>query len=155
MKYVLLALLLIGFMSSAVSETITGKVVRVADGDTFTLMTAENRQERIRLVDIDAPERGQDFSEKSRLYLSELLAGKTVRVEYKNRDMYGRILGVVYADGKNVNEEMVRQGLAWEYRTNKNTRIKELQKEAQRKRLNIFSMRNPINPYDYRQGKRR
>ena len=152
MKYVLMVLLFIG--CTATAETITGRVVRVADGDTFTLLTAENKQERIRLADIDAPEKGQDFSEKSRLFLAELVAGKTVRVEYRSRDQYRRILGVVYVDGKNVNEEMVRQGLAWEYRTNKNARIKELQADAQRKRLNIFSMPNPVNPYDYRRGKR-
>ena len=151
MKYFILSLLLISWTTT---ETIRGKVVRVADGDTITILVAGNKQERIRLADIDAPERGQEFSEKSRQLLSSLVAGKTVRVEYSGRDMYGRILGTVCVGRKNVNEEMVRQGLAWEYRTNRNKKIKELQAEAQRKRLNIFSARNPINPYDYRRGKR-
>ena len=151
MKYFLFFVFLVGW---AASETITGKVVRVIDGDTVVLLVAGNKQERIRLADIDAPERGQEFSEKSRQLLSSLVANKTVRVEYSGRDMYGRILGTVCVGRKNVNEEMVRQGLAWEYRTNRNKKIKELQAEAQRKRLNIFSARNPINPYDYRRGKR-
>ena len=152
MKYFLFFVLLIGW---AASETITGKVVRVIDGDTVVLLVAGNKQERIRLADIDAPERGQDFSDKSRQLLSSLVAGKTVRVEYSGRDMYGRILGTVYVGRKNINEEMVRQGLAWEYRFNRNKRIKDLQAEAQRKRLNIFSERNPINPYDYRNRNRK
>ena len=147
MKYFLFFVLLIGW---AASETITGKVVRVIDGDTLVLLVAGNKQERIRLADIDAPERGQEFSDKSRQLLSSLAAGKTVRVEYSSRDQYGRLLGTVYVGRKNINEEMVRQGLAWEYRFNRNKKIKDLQAEAQRKRLNIFSVPNPINPYDYR-----
>jgi len=151
MKYLFIFLLMV---SCTPLEIITGTVVQVTDGDTFTLLTTENKQEQIRLADIDAPEKGQDFSGTSRLYLGELLAGKTIQVEYKSKDQSGHILGTVFVDGKNINEEMVKEGLAWEFHTNKKARIKELQLEAQRRKLNIFSLPNPINPYDYRQGKR-
>ena len=147
MKY--LALLLI-FLISAESKVIEGKVVRVTDGDTVTILTKENKQERIRLDGIDAPEINQDYGRKSREYLASMVAGKTVRVEYKSRDRYGRILGVVYTGRKNVNEEMVKQGLAWQYRYNRDKNYERLQNEAKRKKLNIWSQKAPVDPFDFR-----
>jgi len=148
-------LLTILFLMCCVSNgTLTGRVVKVTDGDTITILVNGGKQERIRLLDIDAPEKKQPYCEKARAYLSGMVAGKTVSVEFKNRDKYGRILGTVFVDGKNVNEEMVRAGLAWNYHYSKNKRFAELEDEARRKRLNIFSDTKPISPYDYRKGKR-
>ena len=152
MKYLLSILLLITYVSP--SNTLTGRVVKVADGDTITILTDGNRQVRIRLLDIDAPEKGQDFSEKSRRYLADLVAGKTVTVEWSTKDRYGRILGTVYADNINVNEEMVKAGLAWKYRYSRNIRIAQFESIAKQQKLNIFSLPNPINPYYYRQSLR-
>jgi hypothetical protein len=84
----------------------------------------ETDRKKIRLADIDAPEKGQDFSEKSRQFLASLVAGKTVRVEGAKRDRYRRILGVVYVDGVNVNEAMVKEGLAWRYHYCKDKKIR-------------------------------
>jgi len=100
MKYLLSLLFLITFSAS---ESLTGKVIRVIDGDTLVLLFAGNKQERIRLLDIDAPENGQDFSEKSRQFLAGMVSGKTFKVDYKKRDQYKRILGVVFIDGTNGN----------------------------------------------------
>lgn len=141
-------------VSFAVAEIVTGRVVKVTDGDTVTVLVEGNRQERVRLLDIDAPEKGQAYGEKARSFLAEMVAGKTVRVEFKGRDRYGRVLGTVFVDGKNVNEEMIRAGLAWNYHYSRNKKYAELENEARRKKLNIFSDRNPISPYDYRKGKR-
>ena len=151
MKYLITILFLTVFTTTTV---VTGRVVKVTDGDTINILTA-GRQERIRLLDIDAPEKKQDYGEKSRLFLADMVAGKTVRVEYKNRDRYGRILGVVFVDGKNVNEEMLKAGLAWNYQYSRNKRYAELEAEAKRKRLNIFSEKNPVNPYYFRNGNKR
>jgi micrococcal nuclease len=136
-------------------KSITGKVVKVIDGDTITLLTSDNRQEKIRLDGIDAPEKKQDYGEKSRQYLASLVAGKNVLVEYKNKDRYGRILGTVYVESLNVNEEMVRKGLAWQYRYNKDKNLAKLQAEAKAKKLNIWSVKNPVDPYGYRKSRRR
>jgi endonuclease YncB( thermonuclease family) len=133
----------------------TGKVVKVTDGDTITLLTSDNRQEKIRLDGIDAPEKKQDYGEKSKQYLASLVAGKTVRVEYKSKDRYGRILGTVYVGTLNVNEEMIRKGLAWQYKYNKDRNLTRLQDEAKAKKLNIWSVKNPVDPYDYRKSRRK
>jgi endonuclease YncB( thermonuclease family) len=150
----LLSLLSLSSFSFPVTQTLSGRVVKITDGDTFTLLTADNRRERIRLAGIDAPEKGQDFSEKSRRHLASLIAGKSVKVEYKTKDMYGRILGTVYAGSVNVNEEMIRSGLAWQYRYDRSKTFAALQRQAKTEKLNIWSLANPVSPYDYRKQKR-
>jgi len=152
MKYWLTVLFLLSFTAL---ETMVGRVVKVTDGDTINILIDGNKQERIRFLDIDAPETGQPFSEKSRKFVSDMVAGKTVRVEYSRRDQYGRILGTVFVDGKNVSEELLKAGLAWNYYYSRNKRYAELEAEAKRKGLNIFSERNPVNPYDYRKAKKK
>jgi endonuclease YncB( thermonuclease family) len=73
-------------VATSFAQTITGKVVRVADGDTVTVLDASNTQHRIRLSGIDAPEKNQAFGNRSKESLSALLAGKTVTVETNKLD---------------------------------------------------------------------
>jgi micrococcal nuclease len=88
-----------------------GKVVRIADGDTITVLV-DRKQVKVRLSAIDAPERGQDFSQRSRQALADLVFGKEVSTETHGKDRYVRVIGDVYVGGKPVNEIMVRQGWA-------------------------------------------
>ena len=82
----------------APASTLTGKVVKVADGDTITILVG-TEQHRVRLQGIDAPERKQPFGKASGRSLSALVAGKQVRVEYDKRDRYGRIVGIDIRSG--------------------------------------------------------
>jgi len=132
-----------------------GKIVKVADGDTVTLIAENKEKVRIRLLGIDAPEKGQDYGTKARQYLSDLCYGKYVTVQYAEKDQYDRILGVVYVDGMNVNEEMVRQGLAWYYRHFvDDPRLDSLEQLARTEKRNIWSRKNPISPFEFRKKKR-
>lgn len=74
------------------ADSLTGKVVKVTDGDTITILV-ENRQIKIRLNAIDAPERKQDFGQKSKDALAELVFEKEVRVVTHGEDRYGRTIG--------------------------------------------------------------
>jgi micrococcal nuclease len=121
MKRLLLAILIF-FAISAISFAGQFKVVRVTDGDTIKV---ENKIKTsiIRLVGIDAPETskkkneaGQPFSQKSTKHLASLVLNKSVEIKSYVNDRYGRILGIDYVDGKNVNLEMVKAGLAEVYR---------------------------------------
>ena len=135
--------------------SLAGKVISVADGDTFTMLTDNNERIKIRLYAIDAPERGQDFGTKSREFLNSLCYGKRVTVEKKGTDQYSRTLGVAFVNGVNVNEEMVRNGLAWYYSHYANDpKLEILEHSASRQKLNIWSMKNPIHPHEYRKNKR-
>lgn len=86
-------LLLLPLFPSAHAETLTGRVVRVTDGDILVVLDANKVQHKIRLQGIDAPERGQAYGTKSKDHLSRLVAGKSVIVDYTDYDLYGRMLG--------------------------------------------------------------
>lgn len=138
------------------TERLSGEVVKVADGDTFTIETATGERIKIRLFGIDAPERGQDFGTKSGQFLKDLCLKKLVTIDDKGKDQYGRTLGVAYLDGLNINEEMVRNGLAWYYNYSEDDpRLERLEREARRQQINIWSMKNPMSPHEYRKGKRK
>ncbi len=94
----------------------SGKVVGVSDGDTITVLH-NGKGERIRLHGIDCPEKRQAFSNRAKQFTSNLVFAKTVTVQAVDRDRYGRTVGVVLLpDGRSLNHELVRAGLAWMYR---------------------------------------
>ena len=88
-------------------QTITGKVVAIADGDTITVLDASNRQHKIRLDGIDAPESSQDFGSRAKQSLSDLVFSKTVTVISSKKDRYGRTLGKVMLDKRDINLEQI------------------------------------------------
>jgi endonuclease YncB( thermonuclease family) len=80
---------------SAWADILEGRVVRVTDGDTIVVLDKSNQQHKIRLAGIDAPESKQPYGQASRKHLAELVAGKSVAVEWAKHDKYGRIVGKV------------------------------------------------------------
>lgn len=98
--------------AAAGAETLSGRVVWVVGGDTVYVLDAANTQHKIRLSGIDAPERGQPFGTKAKEYLSELVAGKDVRVQWYKRDRYRRIVGKIVLDGEDVNLSLMHAGCA-------------------------------------------
>jgi endonuclease YncB( thermonuclease family) len=97
-----LAVVIFLFLAHSVlyAATLTGRTVRVSDGDTIVILSEGNVQHKIRLQGIDAPERGQAYGTKSKEHLSNLVAGRFVVVEYDKRDRYGRIVGKVLVGGE-------------------------------------------------------
>jgi endonuclease YncB( thermonuclease family) len=100
---------------TAHAETLTGYVVAIADGDTLTVLDANHLQHKIRLADIDAPETGQPFGDKSKQNLAALTFNKNVTVEWNKLDRYGRTIGKVMINGIDANLEHVKAGMAWWY----------------------------------------
>ena len=155
-KLILLTLFL--FSLPLFSAEIIGKVVGVSDGDTITVLDDMDKVRfKIRLDKIDAPEKNQPFGNKSKHYLSSLIFGKKVSVRYKAVDHYGRISGVIYLDGKEINLVMVQNGYAWHYSYYDNTPAYiEAEKQARREKKGLWQAHNPINPYNFRkQNKKR
>lgn len=130
-----------------------GKIVNVSDGDTVTLLSEDNEQIKIRLWGIDCPERSQDYGRKATERTKDLCYGKTIRIDCKGKDKYGRTLGIVYVDSVNVNETLIKEGLAWKYKTTGFAHYVDLEDEARAQKLNIWSMPNAIAPWDYRKAK--
>src|SRR5262245_51793332 len=95
-------------------HSFTGKVVKISDGDTITDLL-DKTQHKIRLEGIDAPEKGQAYGTKARKALADKVFSQTVRVDWKQRDRYGRIVGRIYLGDRDISMEMVRDGGAWHY----------------------------------------
>ena len=133
-----------------------GKVVSVADGDTITVLTDEKKQIKVRLAEIDAPERGQAYGQRSRETLSTLVAGKGVTVNETDTDRYKRVLGFVLIDGINVNYEMVRQGMAWCYTQYlaRDSICPPIEKEARGSHRGLWAEKEPTPPWEFRKRKR-
>ena len=92
-----LFLLLLAAPASA-ADLLEGRVVRIADGDTLTVLDRHQVQHRVRLAGIDAPERGQPFGERSKQDLARLTFGNPVEIRWHKPDRYGRLVGQVWVD---------------------------------------------------------
>ena len=139
------------------AETIEGKVVFVADGDTITVLK-DKQQIKVRLHGVDAPEKAQDFGTASRTFTSELCFGKVVTVEVKDTDRYGRKVGIVTVpDGRVLNHELVKAGLAHWYAAyaRDDTTLKGLQDEAKSAKRGVWSRTDTVAPWDFRKEKRK
>jgi micrococcal nuclease len=91
-------------------------VVHVTDGDTIVVLTDDKEQIRIRLYGIDAPESRQPFGSKATRFVRDIAALEIVEIDERYLDRYGRTIATVFLpDGTNLNEELVRVGLAWVY----------------------------------------
>jgi endonuclease YncB( thermonuclease family) len=152
------ALLVLLLLTSAPAwaETLTGRVVAVADGDTLTVLVEGNRQVRVRLYGIDAPESRQPWGTRARQALAELAHRQVVRVEVRDVDHYGRTVGRIYAGPVDVNAELVRRGLAWVYtRYNRDADLPPLEAEARAARRGLWRDPAPVPPWRWRREQRR
>ena len=141
-----------------IQVVIEGKVVRVADGDTITVLDKDNKQHRIRFQGIDAPESKQDFGQKSKQSLSDLVFGKQVTVIYSKMDKYRRVVGKIMLDGKDINIEQIKAGMAWHYKKYADEQPPEdrvsyakAEQEARAAKIGLWQDPNPTPPGDYRQ----
>jgi endonuclease YncB( thermonuclease family) len=135
---------------------LTGKVVHIADGDTLTILDADKMQHKIRLHGIDAPESKQAFGTKAKEALASKIHEKTVRIVWKEKDQYGRIVGDVHLGDRNINIEMVRDGFAWWYKTYapKSKTLEAAEEEAQKAKRGLWHDKNPEPPWEFRKKER-
>lgn len=109
-------LVLVVFQSAAHPSEIVGKVVGVMDGDTVEVLSPQKEVHRIRVMGIDAPEKGQPFGQSAKRLMSDMAFAQVATVTWRKRDRYGRIVGKVVVRGKDVGLAMVRGGMAWHYK---------------------------------------
>ncbi|WP_246262243.1 thermonuclease family protein [Aromatoleum evansii] len=138
----------------AVAASFSGTTVAVADGDTLTVL--KGREEvRVRLAEIDAPEKRMDFGQVSKRSLSDLCYRKRTEVHVQDVDRYGRVVGRVTCEGIDANRNQVRNGMAWVYdRYARDRSLYTLQAEAQQARRGLWNAPSPIKPWDWRQANR-
>lgn len=135
---------------------LTGRVVSVADGDTVTVLDDAKTRHKIRLHGIDTPERGQPYYRQAKNALSDRIAGATVGIAVVDQDRYGRTVGVIYHEGKNINVVMVLNGVAWWYRQYApyDAQLQTAEAEAKTALRGLWQQPDPVPPWDWRRGVR-
>lgn len=132
-------------------NTLTGKVVSITDGDTFTLLDENNQQIKIRLAEIDCPENSQPFGKAAKKYLGSLIFSKTVRVEFSEKDRYGRVIGKVFYGQLYISEEMIKAGYAWHFKKYSNSiKLANLETEARINKKGLWIDPGAVAPWEWR-----
>jgi len=142
--------------SSPVPPSIAGVVRHVVDGDTFDVTTGGGQIVRVRLEGIDCPERGQPFSRLATGFTRSLVFGQRVTVSVKSLDRNGRLVGRVFADGKDIGLALTTEGLAWhslEYSSD--AMLAAAERAARQKHVGLWSDPEPVPPWVARRARRR
>lgn len=152
-----LIIFLLFFQNPLHAAALSGRVVGVHDGDTLTLLDANRHQTKIRLAEIDTPESAQPYGSRAKQALSDLVFGKNVVVEVREKDRYGRSVGRIYVGDTDVNAAMVASGAAWVYRQySHDPELLRLETEARTAGRGLWSLpeaqRTP--PWEWRQQQR-
>lgn len=113
-KYALLIFLILVFCEFGFSQSYTGSIIRVIDGDTFVFQTEEGSL-RVRMFGTDSPERDQPFAKESAEFMQQYL-NQPATLKATGVDRYGRTLGVLYINGKDINLLSIRNGCAWHFK---------------------------------------
>ncbi len=174
MQYIIICLISVVLYSPALADTVQGTVVKIADGDTVTIVDDSGKKHRIRLAGIDAPEKDQPYGDVSTQGLNKLVSGRIVTIEYEKRDRYKRIVGKVLVDPpgevfcmaldcvKKVDAglEQIKAGLAWHYKyyqmeqSEEDRRLySEAESEARIKQLGLWMDKEPMAPWEWRRKK--
>lgn len=149
---------------------VSGVVVGVADGDTVTVLDAAKNQHKIRVAGIDAPEKAQPFGQRAKERMSALAFRKEVRIEGDKQDRYGRTVAKVWVSPPDCEHcpmtldaglAMLTSGLAWHYKNYQGEQSAEdreryafAEYEAKSKRAGLWSMADPVPPWDWRKSRR-
>jgi micrococcal nuclease len=142
--------LIFGLSFAASAALHAAPVIGIADGDTLTVLE-DQKPRKIRLANIDAPERKQDFGEKSRQSLSQLCFKKDATYQVQDTDRYGRTVAVVKCDGVEANRTQVMRGFAWVYRRyNKDPSLHQMEAAAKKHRAGLWSHPSPVPPWEFR-----
>lgn len=135
---------------------LTGRVVRVADGDTVSVLDERNMQHKVRLFGIDTPEQNQPYGNAAKKALLDLVSQETVGVVVVTTDSYGRKVGTLYHDGVNINVAMVASGYAWWYQhfAPYERKLAASEQQARDARIGLWADPHPVPPWDWRRGQR-
>ena len=145
----------------AVRQGLLGKVVSVSDGNTLTVLVefpsvgGKKTPVKVRLHGVDCPKKGQPFSQSAREFTRRKVYGKQVTVKVTDKDRYGHTVGVVLTeDLQDLNQALVKSGLAWWFRKYApgDTRLRALEAEARAARRGIWSQKNPTPPWEFRRS---
>ena len=132
-------------------STIHSKAIRILDGDTFEILLNQKTSYKVRLTDIDAPEKKQDFGYVAKQKLASYIMGKEVKVIYDKLDRNKRILGHVYYQHQSINLRMVSEGFAWHFKKYSTApRFAQAEQRVRQLKKGLWVQPHPIAPWDFR-----
>jgi endonuclease YncB( thermonuclease family) len=164
--------LFLSLATHANAQVLEGMVTGIADGDTLYVLDAARNSHKIRLLGIDAPEHGQAFGERSKQSLASMTYRQSVRIDWQEHDIYGRILGKVMTASANcrqagcpkifdVNLAQVRLGLAWWNKKFADSQFPDdarayevAEQQARAVRQGLWTDPNPVPPWRWRYANR-
>lgn len=148
--------------SAHAGRIVEGMVKAVYDGDTVLLTTREESRLKVRLYGIDAPETrkpdmpGQPFGDISKRTLMYKIMGRRVSAEIMDIDQYKRAVAVIRYEGRDINREMVAEGMAWAYRQYLQGAYESgyigSETRARSRRAGLWRESNPHPPWEFRNG---
>lgn len=141
--------------ADARAAPLSGKVVRVRDGDSI-VVRAGRAQLEVRLDGIDAPELAQAFGKRAKRCTADLAIGKPVLLDLRGKDKYDRELAEVFlTDGRSLNRELVSSGCAWWFRRHSSDRdLEARERQARSERRGLWADDDPLPPWDFREAQR-
>ena len=158
MRTLIVILFFVVVVAQAHAETLLGRAIWIHDGDTVTINAKNGTWFKVRLWGIDAPELDQPGGKEAMLELIQLIGRKTVTVSVKDRDRYGRIVGVITYRNRDINREMIQRGHAWYYKQYApNQKVyADAEQTAKEKKEGLWKSENPpIPPWEWRKMKRK
>ncbi|MBQ8829729.1 MAG: thermonuclease family protein [Burkholderiaceae bacterium] len=164
MKFFNILIFLLAFVANVQAAQFEARVLRVSDGDTITVIDSQNQRAKVRFLGIDAPEFKQSYGKASLESLRRQIysAGNKVTVVYDRRDGFGRIVGKVLADDKDLNLEQIRRGMAWAFKRyfrdvapSDRQKYIEAEEMARKEGKGLWSQNNPMPPWEWRRENRR
>ncbi|PKF74785.1 thermonuclease family protein [Chryseobacterium sp. PMSZPI] len=153
MKRLILACL---FSPLFIFSQTSGRVIKISDGDTITVLLEGNQQKKLRLAEVDCPEKGQPFGKNAKQFTSDQIFGKTIHFIETDTDRYGRSIAKVYYDqDKYLSKELIKAGMGWWYFPySKDASLGKLQERAQRNKAGLWQDVHAVAPWEYRKMKR-
>lgn len=152
--FLLTSFLLFSFSSmkdDSIVKEISGKVVKVKDGDTIEVLV-DGKAMVVRLEHVDCPEKRQPFGNAAKAFTSDKCFGKLVMIQHSSkRDRNGRLIGVIIVAGSNLNQELVRAGLAWhfkKYSTDQSYGV--LEQQARSLKRGLWKDADAVAPWEWR-----
>lgn len=155
------ACLFLLFPARSFADVLLGRIVGVTDGDTVVLLDSARVSHKIRLAGIDAPEKGQPYSTRSKENLAKMIFGKQASVEFSKHDKYGRVIGKFMLDGTDVNLMQIKEGLAWHYKKYEKEQspsdretYASAEQIARTQRRGLWADKAPVPPWEFRRIKK-
>jgi endonuclease YncB( thermonuclease family) len=144
------------YFAAAQAEPFIGTVVGIADGDTLIVLTNEKQEVKIRLAEIDAPERHQPYGARAKQSLSDLCFGKRAEVLPRVKDQYKRTVAHIKCSGVDANMEQVKRGMAWVYRRYaRDHNLYVMQHKAKAAKRGLWADSSPVPPWEFRKQRQR